>query len=132
MRVGGAGHDVVGLLAPSGVSLSSVQDPQARLPFATVLEIWRRAEALTGDPQLGIHVAGIIDLRLTDITAHGDEYVVVQLMGASRTVEEALSLLARYHRLANDAGSVALATTRDAAIVRLGFPDDPPVLPSFV
>jgi AraC-like DNA-binding protein len=61
--VGRWGVTSADLLADSGVTGETLADPRARLPVPTLVTIFERARALTGEPALGLHIG--LDIRPT-------------------------------------------------------------------
>ena len=51
------GHDPAPLLASSGIDATALRDPDARVPWGTVLSFIARAIDVTGDTNLGLHIA---------------------------------------------------------------------------
>jgi AraC-like DNA-binding protein len=76
------------LAAAAGVEPATLQDQDARIPFATYVAIMRAGKALSGDPALGLHYGEQVDIA--DVS-------IVGLLGqAARTPLEAFHQLNRY------------------------------------
>jgi AraC-like DNA-binding protein len=82
------GADRSALAAAAGVELKTLQDQDARIPFARYVAIMRAGKALSGDAALGLHYGEQVDIA--DVS-------IVGLLGqASRTPLEAFQQLNRY------------------------------------
>jgi len=90
------GCDAAGMFASAGIDPLGLFDPNAHIPLPLLLEAWRRAEALSGDPNIGLRVVENIDVRLFDRMQYETEWVVIQLFVVSATVGEGLARLTRY------------------------------------
>ena len=76
------------LAAAAGVDAATLEDQDARIPFATYVAIMRAGKALSGDMALGLHYGEQVDIA--DVS-------IVGLLGqASRTPLEAFQQLNRY------------------------------------
>jgi AraC-like DNA-binding protein len=109
-----AGADVDAVLARSGLTLAELGDPEKRFPREVMLGLWLAACDATGDPAFGLHLAE----RVT----YGSFGVLEYIARSSSTLGEALSRVARYARLLDDAGEIAFVTEGDEITIvpRLG------------
>lgn len=82
------GAERAALAAAAGVEPATLEDQDARLPFATYVTIMRAGKVLSGDVALGLHYGEQVDIA---------EVSIVGLLGqASRTPIEAFRQLNRY------------------------------------
>jgi len=88
------GVDVDAVLGAQGVAWSVLDDPDARLPHPTVLQIWDELAALSGDPALPLSAPRILP--------YGAYRVLDYLVVATPTLGEWFGLFARYFRLINN------------------------------
>lgn len=92
------GHDLPAGLRAAGVVLPGAASPEAadaRLPVSLTRSIWAVADALGGDPVLGLSM-----LKHVDFTDFGELGVV---LAAGGTLPEVMQRLERFHRLLTDA-----------------------------
>jgi AraC-like DNA-binding protein len=101
------GVDAEDVLAAARVDRKTLNDPNARLPAATMAALWRAAIERTGDPAFGLRASRYV--RPT--TFHALGYAVF----ASANLREALMRLVRYSRLVSDARTLVLDTTETTA-----------------
>lgn len=92
--------DADALLAEAGIALSSLSDPQARLPVAQTTRLWKLAVAATGDPAFGLSVAGHVEPTMFHALGYA--------MAVSATLAEAFARAERYSRIVSDAGELML------------------------
>lgn len=104
------GLDVDAFLASHGLDRATLALPEARLEVATTRKLLEDAEALTGDPALGLSL-----VRYTEYTAFGPLGVALSAGGSLRGV---LERMVRYHTLVSDAMSATLEADDDALVVR--------------
>lgn len=125
------GHDAGQLLAELGIDPSGLLDPGASIPHPRMLEVWRRAEARTGDPDLGLHVLERLEIQLLERVPHETEWVVLQMFVLSPTVEEAIARYARYFPVTFYGSEIAVDREHDLVHVRHRVIGDPPLPRSF-
>lgn len=111
------GHEPSALLNDLGVDPLRILDPIARIPYRVLVEAWQRAERLTRDPELGLHVAQQIDLRPMASLDHETDWIVVQLFVVSATVHEGLARFASYFPVGFGGSQIVL--DRDAETLRI-------------
>lgn len=105
------GVDTAALLATAGLRRETIEDPDARLPAATVSRLWQRAYELSGDPVLSLHAAEACPLGA---------YKVIDYMAYNaRTVGEAFHYASRYFKLINTAVSLPIDDTGDPVTFRI-------------
>jgi AraC-like DNA-binding protein len=95
------------LLAPLGLDAEKLADPRARLSIATVEKLVQRAQALTGEPALGIYLG--LSMRAS---VHG--YLGFAAMTAA-TVRDAIELAARFTPTRTSALALHLCVDGDMA-----------------
>lgn len=109
------GLDVAGWLSGVGIDLVALHDSNACVPISTIMDAWRRAEVLCGDPSVGMRVVGATDLSPMERLQHETEWPVVQLSLLSATVGEMLERMARYFPAAFYGSQITLER-RDGAV----------------
>jgi AraC-like DNA-binding protein len=113
------------LIERCGIDLRTLEDQDNRIPFAAYIALMRAGQDLAGDPALALHFGEACDLA--DVS-------IIGLIGqASETMDEALTQINRFHRLAADfQGELAepLVVVREDGQLRLvdnrrlpGFPE---------
>lgn len=105
------GHDPEALCRSAGVSLSTLRDRDARIPYALAERLGERAAELTADPNFGLHLAQ--DVGDTSIYDAG----LLMLM-ASASVRVALERMDRHQRYWGDGPRCVLAAVPRGLAVR--------------
>ena len=108
------GHDPAPLLAAVGVDAKVLEDPDARIPMSAGAGLLARAEAVTGDDCIGLHLAEHADLRTVDVHFYA--------MASSETLRDAFSRLSRYQRLIHETSRIELSTTSGGMALRHVLP----------
>lgn len=90
----GEGHDAVEFLRGGGMEFGRLLDPTARISHRELFDFWRRAEAITREPDLGLRVAGSVEWP--SVMSFTREHIHLQVFAASATLGEGLAGLARY------------------------------------
>ena len=99
-----------GAVAEAGdFDAATAEDPDARMSLAAETALWAAAEALTGDPEIGLRTALRIQPGIFDVL----DYAV----RTAPTLRAALERLARYNRLVHDAAEFVI--TDEGAHVRV-------------
>ncbi|MBW2459895.1 MAG: AraC family transcriptional regulator [Deltaproteobacteria bacterium] len=99
------GVDTDAMLAATGVSRDTLNDPDARLQATTASALWSEAYRLSGDPVLSLHAAEACPLGA---------YKVIDYMASNaRTVGEAFLYSTRYFKLVNTAISLPIDHSGD-------------------
>lgn len=88
------GVPVDGVCAAAGVDRRGIEVPDARIAASAMERLWAAAEALTGDPDLGLHSAEHYNPGALSIVG----YVIL----SCRTAAQAMERLGRYAPLLND------------------------------
>jgi AraC-like DNA-binding protein len=86
-------------------------DPEARIPVATVHELLRGTIAITGDEEIGLKAAEMIEI--------GDYGALEYAASSAQTSGEALGVIGRYMHLINDALTFSIRVEGERAIVSL-------------
>ncbi|MBS2019531.1 MAG: AraC family transcriptional regulator [Deltaproteobacteria bacterium] len=105
------GHDAEALCRSAGVALSTLRDADARVPYALADRLGERAVEVTGDANLGLHLAG--DVQDTGIFDAG----LLMLM-ASASVRVALERMERHQRYWGDGQRCTLIPIRGGVSIR--------------
>jgi AraC-like DNA-binding protein len=105
------GLDPEALCRELGVSLLTLREHDARIPYALAERIGKRVLALTRDANLGLHLAH--DVRDTQRFDAG-----VLLLMASPTLGVSFERMARYQEYWGDGARFALAPTRAGVAIR--------------
>ncbi len=101
-----AGADVDAVFARAGIAREGLDDPERRLPREKMLVLWEAACQATGDPAFGLHLAEQITPGSFDVL----EYIA----RSSSTLGDALAQVARYVRLLDDVGEIAILRSEAA------------------
>src|SRR5688572_864175 len=112
---------IINLAAQSGVKpadmysainlhTSVLSDPDNRIPFAQLVELYEKASQLTGDKNFGLHMGEIVDPKLFDVVG----YSALN----SATLGEAFARVARYHSIWTDGAVFKVETSQlNSAII---------------
>lgn len=102
------GVSAISLYEAVGLSPAILDDPDSRIPFATIVSLYETAAVLTGDDAFGLHVGESVDPKAFDVLG----YSVIN----SPTFGGALDRIVRYNFTWTDgscfAVEIADATTR--------------------
>jgi AraC-like DNA-binding protein len=82
------------LYAAVALDPSVLQDPDNRIPFARLVQLYEKAAELTGDKDFGLHLGEHVDVKVFDIVG----YSALN----SATLGEAFDRVARYHSIWTD------------------------------
>jgi len=102
----GLGGKADELFAQMGITEADLADPDARLPAIHNLKAWQVAEALTGDPLFGLHLA-----QHAPLGAFG---VLDWATRSASSIEHGLRQTVRYFRVLTDLAVLALASPGSA------------------
>lgn len=108
-----AGIDASQVLLRCGGSLSQLNDPRLRTPFAAQDAFWRAAESVSGDPDIGLHLARHLPMFRGQVL----EY----LFSSSPTFGEGLRRVLQYQRLLSDAVSGRFVHEGDECYLASGY-----------
>jgi AraC-like DNA-binding protein len=86
-------------------------DPDSRIPIATIHQLLAGAIALTGDEDIGLNAAELIEV--------GDYGALEYAASTARNAGEALDTIGRYMRLINDALTFSTAVEGDSVAILL-------------
>lgn len=104
------GFDVAPLLAGAGIEAAALDAADHAIPAGRYLKLWDDAEALTGDPQLGLHVGEQI--------RPGKYGVLGYVMMSCETLGESLLRQLRYQDLVGKSGRSELVQDGDRCELR--------------
>lgn len=108
------GHDPQAILGAAGLDTSTLEEPDARVPHEVALNVWECGVTITGDPDLGLHVAESAPVDAFDVHA----YAVL----ASATLRDAFERACRYQRLIHEVTRLELTPEPSAARLRHVLP----------
>lgn len=113
-------HDPLASLQAAGVDPARLSDPEARIPHRAAIAVWELAGRLSGDPDLGLHVAEALE--------PGAFGAIEYAVRTSQTLGAGLERLFRYHRVLHDAAEVGLTIDGERAVLshRLPLPGGAP------
>lgn len=114
MYIEARGHDSAAFLKAQGIDPGIFRDSEASVPHATAASLWPAATRLSGDMNLGLHVAEGI--------RPGSFGVLEYVVRTSDTLGMGLQRLSRYHRLLHGAAEVKLSVHQDRAILSHQLP----------
>jgi AraC-like DNA-binding protein len=107
------GADPDAFLAAGGLDARILDDPSARIDAVSYDRLHERALDATGDPALGLHMAGRTRLAAFHVVGH--------LTSHCATIRQALVALARYRKLLSDTEPPTLVERGDTAILTWHF-----------
>jgi AraC-like DNA-binding protein len=116
------GHDLAPVLAEMGVTAEALADVDGRIPRRAFLRAFEQAAALTGDPDLGLHVGESVR------PAHFG--VLGYLMMACESMRQAAECHRRWHALIADGERVEYRREGDVSLQRAYFPEGEPEPPA--
>ncbi|HJV86478.1 MAG TPA: AraC family transcriptional regulator [Noviherbaspirillum sp.] len=99
-RLKSAGLDVHALFDEAQLDLHGLDDPDARFATENISRLWELAVARSGDPQIGLAVAPVMQPAGFDVVAYA--------MMSCRNLLEGLQFLVRYQRIVSDDVTVSL------------------------
>src|SRR4051812_24833878 len=94
-------------------------DTDARLAHDVTTALWRRAVAITRDPDFALRALELVDIRVLGARPDASEYLMLQLFAASANIGDALARLARAYPVVDD--GVSLDLTHDHGRIRLRY-----------
>lgn len=92
-----------------GSALTTLQNPDHRLPTARHYALWRYALEASGDPALGLHLGQIVEPDRMGLVGH--------ILFNCDTLGHALRDYTRLHRLINEAVDIRLETRGESAVL---------------
>lgn len=108
------GYDPAPVLAAVGIEEAILDDPDAQFPMSAGVGLLLRAVEMTGDRDLGLHLAEQADLGVLDVHFYA--------MISSPTLGAAYERLCRYQRLIHETSRVTLDAGKDRATLRHQMP----------
>ena len=112
------GFDPLAILRRSGVSQIDLENPDARIPHSAAIGFWDQAVQVTGDHDLGLHLAE--SARDQSFDLH------IYLMDASAKLGDAYQLMCRYQRLIHEATRLELQVQEKRATLQHVLPGGRP------
>lgn len=100
-----------------------------------MMDVWRRAEEHTGDPNIGLNTLKPIEFRMLERAPHETEWVVLQMFVVSSTLGEALSRFARFFPVTFSGDEIILQPAGSLVYVRhraIGTPSIPRSFADFI
>ena len=113
MRHGARAND---LYEAIGLNPSVLDDPDNRIPFAQLVELYEKAADLTGDKDFGLHLGENIDPKLFDVVG----YSALN----SATLGEAFARVARYHSIWTDGASFKVEISEPTSAIIYRYLDE--------
>jgi len=109
---------IIRYAATQGVNLdpSLSNDPDDRIPFAQLVDLYEKAARLTGDKNFGLHVGKSIDPKVFDVVG----YSALN----SPTLGDAFARVARYHSIWTDGATFTLETSNETSAIVYRYLDD--------
>jgi len=92
-----------------GFSRDELADPDLRIPADNHYRLWEHAEAVTGDPAVGLHAGQVIDPDRMGLVGH--------VFFNCDTLGEAVTQYVRLHRLINESVTLGFERTGEQAIL---------------
>ncbi|MGE0449037.1 MAG: AraC family transcriptional regulator [Vicinamibacterales bacterium] len=109
------GHPLADVCRAASIDPAVLNEPSSRIPASCMERLWRVAEQLTGDPDVGLHSAESYNPGALSIVG----YVIL----SCRTAREALDRLTRYAPLLNEGLRVDLVDAGGTTVCRFGAVD---------
>ena len=97
------------LYAAIGLDSSILHDPDNRIPFVQLVQLYEKAAALTGDKDFGLHLGENVDAKLFDVVG----YSALN----SATLGEAFARVGRYHSIWTDGAVFRLEFSQPASAI---------------
>ena len=108
---------IIRYAATRGVNLEpSISDPDDRIPFAQLVDLYEKAAQLTGDNNFGLHVGESVDLKVFDVVG----YSALN----SPTLGDACARVARYHSIWTDGATFTLETSGETSAIVYRYLDE--------
>ena len=104
------GFDGAAILAAARISATTLADPSARLPTDVEHAFWAAAEAVSGDPAIGLRVG-------VEHVEHGTRNLLEYVVTHSPTLREAIQVVQPMVALVDDLGHLDLDEEGDIASV---------------
>jgi AraC-like DNA-binding protein len=95
---------------------SVLLDPDNRIPFAQLVQLYEKAAQLSGDSNFGLHVGEGVDPKLFDVVG----YSALN----SPTLGEAFARVARYHSIWTDGATFTLETSGATSAIVYRYVDE--------
>ncbi|KEF30250.1 Transcriptional regulator, AraC family [Marinobacter nitratireducens] len=93
----------------TGLDIQMLSDPDLRVPANAHYQLWEHAEAVTGDPGVGLHAGQVVDPERMGLVGH--------VFFNCDTLGEAVTQYVRLHRLINESVILSFEQTGDLAIL---------------
>lgn len=110
------GYDPVPFLHAQGIERDTLLDADATVPMSACVGLLAEAVRITGDDNLGLHLAERAELGSFDVHFYA--------MVSSPTLGAAFERICRYQRLIHETSQVRLERTADCAILSHRLPGD--------
>ena len=94
---------------------SLLLDPDNRIPFAQIVDLYEKAAQLTGDKNFGLHVGESADPKVFDVVG----YSALN----SPTLGDSFARVARYHSIWTDGATFTLETSADTSAIIYRYVD---------
>ena len=109
---------IVRYAATRGVNIepSIANDPDDRIPFAQLVDLYEKAAQLTGEKNFGLHLAQSVDPKVFDVVG----YSALN----SSTLGDAFARVARYHSIWTDGATFTLETSNETSAIVYRYLDD--------
>lgn len=93
----------------TGLEMSTLEDPDRRVPAQAHYKLWDHAEHVTGDPAVGLHAGQVIDPDRMGLVGH--------VFFNCDTLGEAVTQYVRLHRLINESVNLSFEQVGEQAIL---------------
>jgi len=108
------GHDIDAILARAPIAREQLADADGRVPHGTMMALWEVASELSGDRNLGIHVANAAPVASFAVHAYA--------LLSSPTLREAYRRGCRYQRLIHEATNLEFDEGPEEGVLRHSLP----------
>ncbi|HEX6730464.1 MAG TPA: AraC family transcriptional regulator [Pyrinomonadaceae bacterium] len=104
------------MYAAINLNASVLSDPDNRIPFAQLVELYEKASQLTGDKNFGLHMGEVVDPKLFDVVG----YSALN----SATLGEAFARVARYHSIWTDGAVIKVEISQAISAIIYRYVDE--------
>lgn len=118
------GADAGALIQAAGLDQSPLEDPDGRVPMATMQRLWALAVQATGDPHLDLHIAQHVH--------HSSYGVLAYVLMHSPTLGVAIHKLCRYQDIVCNGTRISLNHLDDSVELVIDITSPAVVYPHFV
>ena len=109
------GYDAEQMLKKCKISPDVLVDADGRLPHTAMATFWEQALEISGDPNMGLHLAGAAPLDSFGVHAYAVQ--------SSPNLREAFRRASRYQRLIHEVNSLIFSEGEEEGVLQHALPD---------